>query len=133
LLDLNYTYDDVGNVSTIFEDVSGDSQSFTYDHRDRLVTAAATGGPANYNHIYNYDLLGNISSVVKGGNTTTYHYNDSDHVHAVTDLKGSQPREFRYDANGNMTERYDSGGNYTQAFDVENRLVEVTVTGGDMM
>jgi hypothetical protein len=28
-------------------------------------------------------------------------------------------------------ERYDSGGNYTQTFDVENRLVEVTVTGGD--
>jgi RHS repeat-associated protein len=131
LLDLNYTYDDAGNVSTIFEDVSNDSQTFTYDHRDRLVTATATGGPANYNHIYNYDLLGNISSVVKGGNTTTYHYNDSDHVHAVTDLVGSQPGEFRYDANGNMTERYDSGGNYAQAFDVENRLVEVTVTGGD--
>jgi YD repeat-containing protein len=131
LLDLNYTYDDVGNVSTIFEDVSNDSQSFTYDHRDRLKTAAATGGPANYNHTYNYNEMGNITSVVKGGSTTTYYYNDSDHAHAVTDLTGGQSGEFYYDVNGNMTGRYGSGGNYTQAFDVENRLVEVTVTGGN--
>jgi YD repeat-containing protein len=71
----------------------------------------AASGPANYNHVYNHDLLGNISSVVKGGRTTIYQYNDSDHAYAVADLVGGQPGEFYYDANGNMTERYDSGGN----------------------
>jgi YD repeat-containing protein len=70
-LDLNYTYDDVGNILTIFDDVSDDSQSFTYDHRDRLLTAQATGGYANYTESYSYDKLGNLLNITRPRKPTT--------------------------------------------------------------
>jgi RHS repeat-associated protein len=101
-----------------------DSQTYTYDDLNRLLTASATGGVANYSQTYAYNQIGNLTNFAG----TAYAYNDAAHKQAVTHLAGVQ--KFWYDANGNMTTRIDGSTTYTQAFDVENRLTSVTPSGG---
>jgi RHS repeat-associated protein len=57
LQNLTYSYDPVGNVSTILDSLAGpQTQSFTYDALDRLWGASATGGANGlYNEKYGYD------------------------------------------------------------------------------
>ncbi|MFZ1400860.1 MAG: hypothetical protein WAS33_28410, partial [Candidatus Promineifilaceae bacterium] len=120
--DFTYQYDNVGNVitmTTATQSYGTDTQAFTYDSLNRLVTAVANGNVANYTHNYTYDALGNIENFAG----VNYGYEDPDHVHAVTDLNGVQ--KFWYDANGNMVGRIDEDGQFTQLFDQENRLVYV--------
>jgi len=121
LQDLSYTYDAVGNVSSVQDD--GDTLSFTYDGLNRL-----TGVSGAVNQGYGYDTLGRLSS--KAGQTLTY--GDPAHLHAVTAL--SNGNTYAYDANGNQVTRVVGGVTYELTYDAGNRLVEVTrqevVTGG---
>ncbi|MCP4288809.1 MAG: hypothetical protein GY792_31030, partial [Gammaproteobacteria bacterium] len=69
LLDLTYTYDNAGNITTI-EDTSSaivdQTQTFTYDTLHRLVMANTSGSAlGEYNLTYGYDSLGRL--VDKGG------------------------------------------------------------------
>ncbi|MBE2202051.1 MAG: hypothetical protein IAE79_25810, partial [Anaerolinea sp.] len=136
-----YTYDRMGNVKSIGERIQNNTamQNFDYDHLDRLDIACTWTGSAchdtpnlsagQYNHNYNYDVLGNISQRIEkdGDATTTYTYTYGAKPHAVTAVTGgSQPQNFTYDPNGNMETRQDVSGNFAQEFDVENRLVRVT-------
>ncbi len=97
-----------------------DTQAFSYDHLNRLLTAVATGGVANYTHSYTYNQIGNITNF----NGAAYTYSSA-HKHAVATANGVT---YSYDANGNMTFRNASGtaNDFAQAFDVENRLITVT-------
>ncbi|MCA9996179.1 MAG: hypothetical protein KDE56_10555, partial [Anaerolineales bacterium] len=120
--DFTYQYDDIGNILSILTGTNSygiDTQTFTYDGLNRLVTANSSSGVADYNHTYNYDAIGNIASVAG----ITYDYEDPHHVHAVTHLDDVQ--KFWYDANGNMVGRIDEDGQFTQVFDQENRLIYV--------
>jgi YD repeat-containing protein len=122
--DFSYSYDRVGNVSGITAvtyDGGTDQQSFTYDHLNRLQTAGASGGVADYSYTYQYDKIGNIKGRSGSGGTLTYNYGSQ--PHAVSSISNGQ--SFAYDANGNMTTRDDESGDYTQVFDVENRLAQV--------
>ena len=134
-----HQYDKVGNITRLVNSssVGSDTQTFTYDHLNRLSTATAGGGLANYDHSdpdndYNYDLIGNITYL---GNNTQYDYQNwsancpqplptQTMPHAVKQI-GSQ--YFCYDNNGNMTKRYEGGILYTQNFNIENELTSVTV------
>ncbi|MDX1410372.1 MAG: hypothetical protein R3330_19610, partial [Saprospiraceae bacterium] len=119
ILDLEYTYDDVGNVNTIFDDKNGDETlTFVYDHLDRLTSVTGS----SYSRSYTYDRLGRFDTF----NGVDHDYNDANHEHAVSDLGTGE--EFTYDANGNMIGREDASGDYTQEFDYENRLTTVTNT-----
>ena len=40
-----YTYDAVGNIATIQDSSTPETQGYTYDALDRLYTATVTGGP----------------------------------------------------------------------------------------
>ena len=74
------------------------TQSFSYDPLDRLLSASASGGlngVGDYSQGYSYDPL------TDGGS-------------------------FQYDANGNMTQRVVNGQTYNLAYDAENRLTGVS-------
>ena len=137
--DFTYQYDDVGNILSMVNATNGtgtDTQTFTYDHLNRLLTASGTGDATNvpdYDYTYGYDKLGNITARtdnLTSSNSFTYNY-DSTQPHAVDsiDINGGGSHSFGYDANGNMTSRVDASGDYTQLFDVENRLTVVNKDG----
>lgn len=76
LLDLGYTYDDVGNITRITDAANaGQAQTFTYDARDRLLTAQTTAaGQGQYHETYGYDWLGNIVTRTIGSEEIAYTY-----------------------------------------------------------
>ena len=67
LFDRSYTYDSIGNVKTITSNAgdfrSGQTSTFNYDQRDRLVYGSASGTDQNggYSNSYQYDALGNLT------------------------------------------------------------------------
>ena len=120
LQNLTYTYDTSGNARGIADAVSNEMQNFGYDTLDRLTSANATNGPANYSETYAYNATtGNLTT--KG--SLTLQYNDSAHAHAVTNAGNNA---YSYDSNGNQTTRVVGGQTYTLDYDAENRLVSVT-------
>ncbi|HMN00461.1 MAG TPA: RHS repeat-associated core domain-containing protein [Anaerolineales bacterium] len=122
LQNFTYSYDSVGNIMTINDSLSGpQTQNFTYDALDRLVSANATGGTNGlYDEAYSYNsTTGNLAS--KAGVNYTY---STTHKHAVAGL--SNGNSYSYDDNGNMTTRNVDGQTYTLSYDAENRLVSVS-------
>lgn len=138
LMNLAYHYDRVGNISQIADGLlSNHTQTFAYDHLNRLHTAVSPSvtNPAipAYDLTYDYDQLGNIDAITDAINSRTLDYDSGSNLypheqpHAVTTITGGTgPQTFGYDINGNMRTRQDETGNYTQEFDAENRLVKVT-------
>ena len=129
LMNLTYTYDKSGNIRKINSTATAiETQNFTYDALDRLITADATGGPATYSETYGYNATtGNLTA--KGG--LALQYNDPAHVHAVTNA-GSNT--YSYDSNGNQITRVVDGQTYNLAYDAEGRLVSVNVgTQGNLL
>jgi YD repeat-containing protein len=112
-LNLTYTYDAVGNVTSIGD--NGIVSSFGYDALDRLTAA--------YSQTFAYDAAGRLTSFAG----LTY-APDSSHPHAVNLVNGVD--RYDYDANGNQTTRNKGVANQEQVltWDVENRLTAVTYT-----
>jgi RHS repeat-associated protein len=81
LQDLNYTYDNVGNVASITDAVDSKTQTFTYDDLDRLKTASESAG---YNYAYNYSPIGNLTKFTNAGVETEYGYGSNGKPHAMT-------------------------------------------------
>lgn len=103
LVNLSYTYDGEGNVSTLVDGVDRlRSQGFAYDELDRMVWA---------------------SSWALKESSVTYNYADPLRVHAVTST--STGASFAYDLNGNMT----ADGTRTIEYDVTNRPSAINVGG----
>ncbi|MFF5051702.1 RHS repeat domain-containing protein [Micromonospora sp. NPDC000663] len=134
--DVNYDYDDVGNVVRAADTNSSDNQCYRYDKLRRLSDAwtpadgkcttapenAILGGPAKYRHSYRYDAAGNRSQLVEYGagssgtnRTTTYTIAAGTHKIAGTTVTdgSATPRTtaFQHDATGNITGRPAPGGN----------------------
>jgi RHS repeat-associated protein/uncharacterized repeat protein (TIGR01451 family) len=113
-----YTYDEVGNVATITGSPTIGTQTFTYDHRDRLTNWTATG----INESYQYDLVGNITS--KAGVSNTYTYTQSAGAGGPYAIRNT---DYSYDNNGNMTTM--PTNSKTLVWNTENQPVSITSSG----
>ena len=111
---LSYTFDPVGNIKQIKDTVNSNTQSFSYDHLNRLTSAT---GPHYNTQTYEYDYIGNMTKkndiVMKYGEGTAG-------PHALTSYGNTQ---IKYDLNGNMITKDDT----TYTYDTENRLTQVTI------
>jgi YD repeat-containing protein len=101
-----YTYDNNSNIDRILD---GQNSSFnvsmTYDGLDRLKTAVGNWGGG----VFNYDLLGNITSYNLGGFGLTYTYDEvSKRLAGVT---GSKVYSFSYDERSNVSKNTAAGVN----------------------
>jgi RHS repeat-associated protein len=131
LQDLRYTYSPNGNVLTIQDWKAGSpqTQTFTYDHLDRLLTASASGGTGGtYSESYAYNSIGNLTS--KGGVTLSYAAQSAacpagalTKPHAAVS-KGTNT--YCYDQNGNQVTR-NVGSAVTLTYNHDNQL---TATSG---
>ncbi|MEV5635960.1 RHS repeat-associated core domain-containing protein [Agromyces sp. NPDC052230] len=156
-LDLHYTYDQAGNVTSIKDTPTSpplagagfqDNQCFNYDGHARLQTAwtpanadctqaptaGAMGGAAPYWTNYTYDVLGNrtkqTTTAASGtATTTTYAHGDgAAGPHAVTSATVSgTSTTYGYDAAGNRTSVATGGTTTASTWDAEG---ELTGTGG---
>ena len=115
-LTFHYTHDDVDNRLTMTVDNS-DVHQYGYDELYQLTDA---NYPDSTEVDYNYDALGNRTSVVNGG-TTNYSSNKLNQYDYVDSA------DYEYDQNGNLTgiDVDDNGTNeYEYIYDCENRLTE---------
>jgi RHS repeat-associated protein len=122
---LNYTYDNAGNVTKISDTANADTQCFTYDRLRRLTEAwtpstttcgtpstAGLGGPAKYWNAWVINAIGDRTQQVEhattvGGadKTTNYGYPAAGAAqpHTLTGTSGAVVGTYKYDALGNTT------------------------------
>ena len=121
LQNLNYIFDQNGNLKTLTDNLRSNIRGFTYDELDRLTQAqnlpAANGGYTAYN--YQYDSIGNM---LYKSDIGIMSYGQTAGPHALTSAAGYL---YTYDANGNML----SGKNKAMEYDLENRLSKVDASG----
>jgi RHS repeat-associated protein len=122
-IDLDYTYDPVGNLTVVNDGHTPDYQgealsstaSFGYDRRNRLVSRTLAGATRHFR----FDALGNLTGrdLAGPGDPANQLYAHPEKPHAVT--TAASGATYAYDASGNATRR---GSSYL-TFDSENRLV----------
>jgi YD repeat-containing protein len=129
LQDLQYTYDDTGNLTSITDSIwTGTRTVLGYDDLNRLTDAQGTFGPLSNNLptptscIYVYNSIGNLTD--KCGIAFTYNDATGKHPSAVT-FNPATGKTYQYDDNGNMIAR----GNQTLTWDFENRVTSVSIGG----
>lgn len=135
--DLNYTYDNGGNVNTVTDMLWTGSREFAYDDLNRLTQATGNFGPslAEVTHNYAYDPIGNVLSKA---NVLFYYCNHPTQPAAPQNCTGaihpsavaatSDGRTYTYDANGNTL----SGAGRSFIWNVENRLQDLSAPGGSV-
>jgi RHS repeat-associated protein len=122
-IDLDYTYDPVGNLTVVNDGHTPDYQgealsstaSFGYDRRNRLVSRTLAGTTRHFR----FDALGNLTGrdLASPGDAANQLYTHAEKPHAVT--TAASGATYQYDASGNATRR---GSSYL-TFDSENRLL----------
>ena len=107
-----------GKLSSMYNAVSGETVTYTYDSLNRLLTATgATGGTTTWGQQYGFDPFGNLlSKTVTAGSGPSL----SQAVDQTTNRIVGQT----YDANGNQ---YSTTGSSNLQYDVENRVTSASV------
>lgn len=121
---LSYSYDTVGNVTSITDLLAAsNNQTFGYDSLNRLTVAKGVYGDFT-NTPYQYDPIGNMTyNPLVGSYTYPQSGITSVRPHAVQTAGGSN-NSYGYDDNGNMT----SGPGRTVTYDMENRPTTIVNT-----
>jgi len=127
LLNLAYTYDNVGNITALADDRIGETLGFTYDSLDRLIKVNPVAG-AGYNATYVYDAIGNLTNKSEASGAQSYSY-DAQRPHATLSAGNTTNT---YTANGDLASRREVNGTtvslYTHQWSPENQLMAVTRT-----
>jgi YD repeat-containing protein len=121
LLNLAYSYDRAGNISSITDLVnSANSVSMSgYDCMNRL---SDTTGPWGSFH-YSYDYSGNRTALTCGASTISYAVDSS--TNRLTSCTGAVKYNFYYDGSGNVEEQeMGNGDQYLYTYDLASRLTE---------
>ena len=111
IVDLNYTYDGLGNVEAINNGLTPSyNQSFTYDGVNRLIIANGIWGQGSIQ----YDLLGNITRKTLGGTDYSYTYSGI----KLSRVRGSNSFSFQYTASGAIS----TDGDYNYVYDAADNM-----------
>lgn len=102
-LDLNYSYDPVGNVTAVTEPVQP-AQAFSYDNLNRLTGASGAWGQRSWA----YNAAGDRTAEF-GPGATSYQYDAT--TRRLLSTTGTRSETFLYDAIGQMVQ--DGRGTYT--------------------
>ena len=70
--DINYIWDNAGNLVSLSTDTGVLVASYTYDSHNRMISANVSNSNGNVVETYTYDYLGNRTSKTSNGVTTTY-------------------------------------------------------------
>jgi RHS repeat-associated protein len=118
-----YTLGDSGRREVITE-LSGRTSTYVYDDLYRLTSESIVDASlGNHTASYVYDPVGNRSSSVINGVSTSYSYDDNDRL---TSAGGDS---YNYDANGNTLSRTEGGVTTSFVYDKRNRMVSSTSGG----
>ncbi|MFJ3594866.1 RHS repeat domain-containing protein [Streptomyces sp. NPDC090231] len=151
LQDLDFTQDQAGNVTSIFDKANlggtgkADSQCFSYDAYLRLSeawtpktancatagrTTANLDGAAPYWDSYTYNVAGQrkteITHASAGNATTTYNYGTTGQPHPLANTTGANAATYGYDASGNTIKRPGIKSAQTLRWDSEGKLASTT-------
>ncbi|MFQ5593658.1 MAG: RHS repeat-associated core domain-containing protein [Anaerolineae bacterium] len=113
---ISYTYDAVGNRLTKAED--GVTTTYTYDTRDRLLTADGIA--------FTYDNNGNLLTRTDASGTTRYKYDLEDRLTKITASDGSVVT-YIYDDQGHRVQKTSPTGTRTYLWDAHGSLPNVVL------
>ncbi|WNY29404.1 hypothetical protein MmiEs2_16310 [Methanimicrococcus stummii] len=120
LQNLDYSFDEKGNIIGISDNILNENQYFFYDDLDRLLLA----GSENYAQSFSYNPIGSILAHRSKDLTTGdeivfgFEYGNNAGIHAPTRVADM---ELFYDANGNLIE----DAEFVYIYNDANRLTEV--------
>ncbi|WP_213609526.1 FG-GAP-like repeat-containing protein [Pseudoalteromonas sp.] len=100
LQNLRYDWNNLGNLNYRQDLAVNKKETFGYDSLNRVTRSTISGGVTTD---IRYNELGNITYKTGVG---TYYYQSS-RPHAVTQVTGSRPNNYQYDAAGNMVKDND--------------------------
>ena len=105
LRELDYLYDDNGNIIQVYNRQLYKSALYSYDTLNQLTAAVLPGyfGDAQTRLNYTYDSFGNLLTASDGTNTHIYEYEDAEWRDLLTAYDG---HEITYDAIGNPLQYY---------------------------
>jgi RHS repeat-associated protein len=113
-----------GKISSMYNAISGETITYTYDSLNRLATASnSIQGTVQWTEGYGFDSFGNLLS--KSHTAGSGAPSASWVVNAATNQTGS------VDANGNTLSSYNGNQEYSLSYDAENRLAGVANINGN--
>jgi RHS repeat-associated protein len=122
-----YEYDAAGN--RIAMKTSDGDWSYGYDASGQLTSAnfvSARSDISDKSIQYHYDAAGNRTSVIEDGIETLYTSNALNQYLTVGNAS------YSYDDDGNLIAKTDASATWSYAYDLENRLISVTTSTGDV-
>ncbi|MBQ5865475.1 MAG: hypothetical protein IIW56_02205 [Oscillospiraceae bacterium] len=120
--DLEYTYDDYGNITSVTAGSVFYNQAYTYDAQGQLTNATIN----NVAYAYTYDTAGNLLTAKNKTGDHTYVYGDTNGwVDLLTSFDGET---ITYDNSGNPTSYY-NGTSWTFAWQNGRELTSASKSG----